>query len=359
MALSAPAAPSRLDLGAPPPLAPRFRRLLTYGGILDETFVIFRRTWIRAVGMWTLSTVAGALAAGLTAAGMALVLGGSSLATLGDPARALSGSNPAATATFLGVLLVVGLAVGLVFAVCYAAAIAGITVLVDRALREQHVPFWRAYAAGIKRIPAVVVCGIVFALAISVLMSLSLPTFLLSGFGLLGTPLALLGLIAWAASPRARRRWTKWFIILATPFGLVLYFSVRWSLWIQAIVLERAGPIQALERSHALVGGNWFRVFGTWVVMAVISYVLQAIPGLVFGAAVLPLVASRESTSVTDAFGWVNLANTAGGWLGNLLFGSLTFVAFTLVYVDLRNRREGADLEERIARLEALAGAHV
>ena len=39
-------------------------------------------------------------------------------------------------------------------------------------------------------------------------------------------------------------------------------------------MLEGAGPIQALRRSNALVAGSWFRVFGTWIVMAVISYVL-------------------------------------------------------------------------------------
>jgi hypothetical protein len=275
-----------------------------------------------AVGMWALSTLLTIAAVVVVGAGLVALAGLSVFAALGDPTRALRGGDPAATAALVTTLALLGLGIGVVFAVFYTAAITGITTLVYRALHDELTSVWRAYARGFARVPAVVLTGILFAIAMLVLAVLSIPTFVLGAFGLLGGLIATIALVVWAANPGARKPWLKWLIILATPFGLVMYFSVRWSLWMQAIVIERTGPIDALSRSNFLVAGNWFRVFGTWMVMAIITYLLQAIPGALLSLMALGITtASRDAGPGGAALGWVNLANYAGNLLGNLLCG--------------------------------------
>jgi hypothetical protein len=114
------------------------------------------------------------------------------------------------------------------------------------------------------------------------------------------------------------------FVLLIVPG---LYWAVRWYFVTQAVVVDgRRGP-DALEGSARLVDGQWWRVVGI---------------GLLFNLIVLPLgfavgVGVRAAAKAADA-GALEL-------LGNALFQtlSLSFLALatTLVYFDLRLRREG------------------
>jgi hypothetical protein len=139
----------------------------------------------------------------------------------------------------------------------------------------------------------------------------------------------------------------KWLIALTAPLGLPVYLAVRWSLWIQAAMLDAAGPLRAIRRSHDLVDGNWFRVAFVWLVMFVVVSVLQTIPGMIAAAAAAALGAAPGVTvgGVGEAS---NIAYAIGSFVGSVVFGALPLIAATLLYVDLRNRREGADLGERI-----------
>ncbi len=171
------------------------------------------------------------------------------------------------------------------------------------------------------------------------------------GIGLIGGLIALGGLVAWVNRPPERRpAWLKWLIVLATPLGLPLYYGVRWSLSIPAIMLERAGPVAALRRSSALVKGHWFAVAGVWLVLSIVVGILQSIPGALIG-----LIAVLVGVSSGDPEGLgliVNVANSAASVVGSVLFGSLSFIAATIMFIDLRNRHEGLDLAERLDLLQ-------
>lgn len=328
---------------SPGMLQPRYRRTLTFGAILDETFQIYRRVWLKSVGMWTLSTVVGLLL--VMTVGALLWVGGAQafMGALGDPQRALSGRDPEALVALVGAVIVFSLLVALAFALCYSIAMTGIITLTYRDIHGQGSGFWRTYLGALSRVPVMMGSVIAFFFGLAVL---SIPVAILFIPALiLGSLISTVALIVWAASPRSRRPWLKWLIVLSTPVGLVSYFSVKWSLWIHAIVIERAGPLQALQRSGELVTGNWFRVFGIWMVMATITYVLQLIPGALMALAVTIIGGANALQGVGD---WAGIANYAGSVFGWFLFEALIFIAFTLVFVDLRNRLEGTDLEERL-----------
>jgi len=110
----------------------------------------------------------------------------------------------------------------------------------------------------------------------------------------------------------------------------VAYAFVRWALFIQAIVLENAGPAEALRRSAALLRGQWWR---TALLLSLLS----------LGQVALGSAASSLLGSLADAAAGA----TAAGLVGGLAF-SLVSVAYfpiaanalTLYYLALRARTE-------------------
>jgi hypothetical protein len=179
------------------------------------------------------------------------------------------------------------------------------------------------------------------------LLLLAVPLYLVGLGGVLGGLIAFVGLIVWVNRPKERRgNGLKWLIILATPFGLPLYYGVRWSLFIPALMLEGVGTVESLRRSATMVDRRWFEVFGVWVVLGIVVAILQTLPsaaiavtGAIVGAT------SGDPGGAGLAFG---IANNAATIIGTVLFGALSFIAATIMFVDARNRREGADLTERL-----------
>jgi hypothetical protein len=125
------------------------------------------------------------------------------------------------------------------------------------------------------------------------------------------------------------------FGLLAIIIGAI-FLSVRWSLSMPALVLERRGPIAALGRSWSLVGGFWWKCFGTLLV----AYLLLIVVSIAFGAVLGGLLAALSSV---DSFLGVLLQQAVNVILQ--VFTLPLFAAVTVVlYVDLRVRKEGFDL---------------
>lgn len=115
-----------------------------------------------------------------------------------------------------------------------------------------------------------------------------------------------------------------------------IWLFVRLSLVVPVAVIERTGPFRAISRSWSLTRDNWWRLFGTLVVLFLISLVIQLAIGFVFG-----LVAGALAISVTAfAVLWV-LTLVAMGVIVDPLTASVLGVA----YYDTRVRNEGFDLE--------------
>lgn len=103
--------------------------------------------------------------------------------------------------------------------------------------------------------------------------------------------------------------------VIGIPFAI--YLAVRWVFIGQSILLEGASSRYAFSRSSDLVRGNWWRVLGFMFVVGIIGaisgFVLRLIP---FGAII-----------------------------GTILLTPIGLTTLTVLYYDLRIRKEGKSFE--------------
>jgi cellulose synthase/poly-beta-1,6-N-acetylglucosamine synthase-like glycosyltransferase len=118
-----------------------------------------------------------------------------------------------------------------------------------------------------------------------------------------------------------------------------LWLLARWSLTVPVIMLEGHGTRSAWRRSASLMQGHYRRVMvvmgavllWVWLVSSGPSYVAQIITDIM-----VPFEWQRGALSLWLEVGVVELINT--------LLLPIPFIAYTLVYYDLRVRNEGYDL---------------
>ncbi|WP_304451683.1 glycerophosphoryl diester phosphodiesterase membrane domain-containing protein [Nocardiopsis sp. YSL2] len=124
--------------------------------------------------------------------------------------------------------------------------------------------------------------------------------------------------------------------------ALAAWISVRIYFAMPIVVLERLSPTRALGRSWRLTQGSWWRVLGilllTMLLVGVVSQLLTT------PFTLLSIVPSF----VFPGEAWVPVAAGALIYVGTVLISSFTTPftvgVSTLLYIDLRMRREGLDL---------------
>jgi hypothetical protein len=129
---------------------------------------------------------------------------------------------------------------------------------------------------------------------------------------------------------------------LATLAGLIvfiipgIYIGIRLATSTQALVVEGRRPTEAMGRSWELVGGHWWHAFGTLLVAALLTGLVNAL-----------ITAPFSGTS------WfVQAVVAAVATVVTLPYGTLVGV---LLYLDLRARKETLTLETLRADLRASA----
>jgi hypothetical protein len=132
------------------------------------------------------------------------------------------------------------------------------------------------------------------------------------------------------------------------------------ALAVPLVWLERRGPLSAIERSIRLVWGGsgaspaelpWVRVLVVGIVSTVVVYVLSAITGLPTWIVIFVLGQRGEPFLLHELPPGLLLSLQLVAGILQGLFVALGVIPWTLVYHDLRARREGADLELRARRL--------
>jgi len=104
----------------------------------------------------------------------------------------------------------------------------------------------------------------------------------------------------------------------------------------QALVIERTEVVGSLRRSWSLVDRSGWRVLGIVLVISILVGILSAIVGGIIGVVVglaVPVLGSVVGSLVA------------------ILFQPFQFAAVTLLYYDLRVRKEGFDLEQLAGHL--------
>ncbi|MFO0809516.1 MAG: hypothetical protein U0746_12895 [Gemmataceae bacterium] len=133
-----------------------------------------------------------------------------------------------------------------------------------------------------------------------------------------------------------------------------IYLSVIWAFIGQTVVLEKLMGMEALKRSSSLVQGFFWRVLGILVLVGAINFIVQLL--LVGGLElVLP---SHDIVTRTQTFGGQTMQiptqvprfpnaiiHVLITQLVSILFTCYGQICQTLLYLDLRIRKEGFDLE--------------
>ena len=115
-----------------------------------------------------------------------------------------------------------------------------------------------------------------------------------------------------------------------------IYLFAAFYVAVPALLVEGSGPFRSLGRSRELVQGRWWGTFGVAVVgYVLVSIVTFAITGLIVGLA----FANPDRNTVTGF-----ALNTLAATLGSMLSTPAAAAFATVLYIDLRVRKEGFDL---------------
>jgi MFS family permease len=188
----------------------------------------------------------------------------------------------------------------------------------------------KAYSFAFRNISVLVVTNFCVSVAIGIvagiLISLPLIVFLFSltsmaiGFG--GVSLSLI--IS--------------FIVMILGFIVVLFIWSRWVTVFPILVAEEGeyGTIDAMKRSWDLVKGRTLRTFFVMLVVSIIPFIIQYSPTIFEFMVFKPLP-------------WLTILF---GVLSQGLLIPLVHTTQVAVYYELRTRKEGFDLEQRVKKLE-------
>jgi hypothetical protein len=136
------------------------------------------------------------------------------------------------------------------------------------------------------------------------------------------------------------------FSVLAVIFGI--WALVVWSLSVPALMVEDARGIKAMRRSFNLVSGRWWRTFGALVVGFVFIGLFQLLTALLQEA-----IGSLADDSVVAYVAVLDISFAAS----TILTAPLQAAVVTMIYYDLRVRREGLDIAVMIQRLPGAPSA--
>lgn len=135
------------------------------------------------------------------------------------------------------------------------------------------------------------------------------------------------------------------------------YLSIKFSVASPAMVLENLGVFAAIGRSWSLTRGNFWRLFGINILTAIITSMVAGIFGGIAGAlgAIFVVVGSSSPEDVIASLNTTYILTMVMSTIAQLLILPFTSSVNALLYIDLRMRKEGLDVELRNAVAEQQA----
>jgi len=126
--------------------------------------------------------------------------------------------------------------------------------------------------------------------------------------------------------------------IAIVTIPVVIWVLIRWSVAIPSLFAEGIGPVNALGRSWNLVRDNWWRTLGILIIVTIMVSLIQTALAALFGGitAVLPGLSDDIRAGLL----------TTVSTLVDALVGAIQPIAITMLYLDLRVRKEGLDLDQ-------------
>jgi hypothetical protein len=131
-------------------------------------------------------------------------------------------------------------------------------------------------------------------------------------------------------------------VLVGIPF--LIYFAVAWSLLSQVVMLENVGGGSASGRSRELIRGYWWKTLGllvvTWLLVAILIAIPAGIVGAILGSGAGSLAVRLLITGIV-------------GLIIGVLVRPIMIAAMTLLFYDLKIRKEAFDLEAMVQQISA------
>jgi hypothetical protein len=118
-------------------------------------------------------------------------------------------------------------------------------------------------------------------------------------------------------------------------FVAILLLYVRWQLFPQAVVVERMGAVAALRRSWRLTAGSGWKAFLTLLLLSLLITLVQ-VATVAVGALALRMAATAAAAAEAGQLLYA---------LVGVALEPVRMAGMTLLYYDLRVRKEGLDLQ--------------
>ncbi len=149
--------------------------------------------------------------------------------------------------------------------------------------------------------------------------------------------------------------------VIGIPFAI--YFSMRWGLYSLPVLFEETTGRNALRRSTELVKGSWWRVFGIMLAISLISFMIGFIlqESFEFILSLIGIAAPEAPANFLEQLQRLYMPISSEiGWFSysvrRLVSLSIAFITMpigpigsTLLYFDLRIRKEAYDIERQVS----------
>lgn len=295
--------------------APQLRPL-GVGDIVDRVFSVYRQRpllfmALAAVPYLALFLVIGGIALSL---GSLLVPLGPFIDSLSDSLSVTSGTRPnvpitPAIGTAIVALIVLGVIAGLISVLFLSVQIGSLVDAAAARYLGRETTVGASFRAGLKVAPKIIATGLLLFLALTVGWLALFFLVAVANNALLATVGILAGLVA------------------------TVFVFASWLVAPVVASIEPVGPLHAVRRSWWLSKGHRWRILGLQLLLAVLQLVLSTLISFVFIAAF-----------ISDAVVRLVLQNIVNV-IATVLWAPIEWGTFTILYFDLRVRKEALDLQ--------------
>jgi hypothetical protein len=142
-------------------------------------------------------------------------------------------------------------------------------------------------------------------------------------------------------------------LVLAVGFLLLIipgiYLSIALIVAVPALVVEDVRGSKALRRSRDLVSGRWWATLGVVLLgVFLVPFVIQFAIGFILGIGLAAMDTNSPTTLLT--------VNQVANFLAQVAAVPIQIAVITILYFDLRVRKEAFDLQLLTERIGALPG---
>ncbi len=285
-------------------------RPLGVGDVLDRTFTVYRAKPLVFIGLsaiWYLLLV-------LVFVVLAVAIFAGALAAFARQATTPSPEQIAGAAAGIIGFVLVAIVVAII---AISAQSASLVHAASRRYLAKDVAIGESFRAGLSASGRLFIAGVLVFLAIVGVWAVLLIVAAITNQGL------------------------AFFLAILAAIVATAYLGCSWLVAPVIVVVEKMGPVAALGRAWRLSGGNRWRILGIQVLLFILNLVLSLLIGGLFGG----LVAAGAQGGTPGQFGVTSIVQSIVNLASTIIWAPVEWIAFTVLYYDLRVRKEAFDLQ--------------